>query len=276
VPTDCSGASAPRSRRVDFDDRLHRVYADGRRLSNQVLDQWMDTLRASCQLPTRPRILDLGSGTGRFTGTLAGRLGGAVIAVEPSANMRRVAAGVAMDGVAYVGGRAEQLPLGPSTIDLAWLSMVVHHLEDRPSAIAELHRVLSPGGLVFVRNTVRDWLDEMPVTRFFPGAGEVEAARLPAIEELGRDFRQGGFEEIVREPIVQEVAGSLAEYRDRLAGRSLSVFDLISERQYQQGLQLLDEEVRRRAHEGPVRERLLLLGYRRHGPPEPAARRMRG
>jgi ubiquinone/menaquinone biosynthesis C-methylase UbiE len=74
--------------KVDYDARLHAVYAAGRQLSPDALQAWMEVFAR--HLPqTRPLVwLDLGSGTGRMTPASASAFGGPVHGVEPSAKMR--------------------------------------------------------------------------------------------------------------------------------------------------------------------------------------------
>src|SRR5881392_4245864 len=74
--------------KVDYDARLHAVYAAGRQMSPDALQTWMEAFAR--HLPeTRPLVwLDLGSGTGRMTPSLARAFGGPVHGVEPSDRMR--------------------------------------------------------------------------------------------------------------------------------------------------------------------------------------------
>jgi cyclopropane fatty-acyl-phospholipid synthase-like methyltransferase len=74
--------------KVDYDARLHAVYAAGRQMSPDPLQTWMEAFAR--HLPeTRPLTwLDLGSGTGRMTPALAEAFGGPVYGIEPSDKMR--------------------------------------------------------------------------------------------------------------------------------------------------------------------------------------------
>ena len=74
--------------KVDYDARLHAVYAAGRQMSPGALRAWMEAFAR--HLPeTRPLVwLDLGSGTGRMTPSLASAFGGPAHGVEPSDKMR--------------------------------------------------------------------------------------------------------------------------------------------------------------------------------------------
>ncbi|GIW53358.1 MAG: hypothetical protein KatS3mg081_2713 [Gemmatimonadales bacterium] len=90
---------------------------------------------------------DLGAGTGFITEGLV-REGLRVIAVDQSeamlAEMRKKFAGV--EGIDYRVGEAESLPLADESVDYVFANMYLHHVEDPPSAIREMARILRPGG----------------------------------------------------------------------------------------------------------------------------------
>ena len=92
-----------------------------------------------------PRVLDLGAGTGKLTGTLRA-LGVAVTAVEPDpamlAELRR-----ALPDTPALSGSAEAIPLPDGSVD-AVLSGNAMHWFDMAVAGPEIARVLSPGGVL--------------------------------------------------------------------------------------------------------------------------------
>lgn len=97
--------------------------------------------------------LDLAAGTGKFTVGLVER-GASVVAVEPVAEMAaeltaRLAAVEVIDGV------AEDLPLPDGSVDLVTVAQAFHWF-DAPAALAEIHRVLRPGGTLAMVWNVRD------------------------------------------------------------------------------------------------------------------------
>jgi ubiquinone/menaquinone biosynthesis C-methylase UbiE len=95
--------------------------------------------------------VDVGSGTGTMTRRLA-RLAGPdarVLGVEPNGMLRRVAQERAeSNGVAveFCQGLATEIPLPDESVDVVWCERVLQHVPDAQAAIAEIARVLRPGG----------------------------------------------------------------------------------------------------------------------------------
>jgi ubiquinone/menaquinone biosynthesis C-methylase UbiE len=99
------------------------------------------------------RVLDLAAGTGKLTRLLV-PTGAEVVAVEPVAAMRdRLAA--LLPGVEVHDGTAEALPLAVGSVDAVTVAQAFHWFE-APVALAEMHRVLRPGGHLFLVWNTRD------------------------------------------------------------------------------------------------------------------------
>jgi ubiquinone/menaquinone biosynthesis C-methylase UbiE len=130
---------------------MANAYDAGRSLGPEAVEAWAHVARPFVATAGGGRVLDLGAGTGRFSGHLAEWSGAAVIAVEPAAAMAGQARAKRMPGVSVVVGAGEAIPFPDRTVAVAWLSQVVHHIDDLPQAAAELARVLRPGGRLLIR-----------------------------------------------------------------------------------------------------------------------------
>ncbi|MBJ7471331.1 MAG: class I SAM-dependent methyltransferase [Solirubrobacteraceae bacterium] len=117
----------------------------------------------AAQLPpvdaNRPRVvLDLGCGTGRLTPDLAA-IAGRAIGVEPVQELLQLAeptAGVEYRLLTSVDG---PLPLADGEVDAAFTCLVLGGVAGAGALAAlggELHRVLRPGGVVFLAESVSD------------------------------------------------------------------------------------------------------------------------
>ena len=98
-------------------------------------------------------VVDLGSGTGKFTRALA-PLGAARIAVEPTEGMRRVFKRV-VPNVPVLDGTAEEIPLPDGFADAIVCAQAFHWFRPR-TALREFARVLRPGGGVALVWNTRD------------------------------------------------------------------------------------------------------------------------
>jgi len=88
-------------------------------------------------------VVDLAAGTGKFTQLLVSS-GARIVAVEPLEGMRAKLAAHNL-GVEVVGGSAEAIPLADASVDLVTIAQAFHWFANE-RALAEIHRVLRPGG----------------------------------------------------------------------------------------------------------------------------------
>jgi SAM-dependent methyltransferase len=98
-------------------------------------------------------VLDLGAGTGKFTRTLLAT-GASVIAIDPVPQMLEQLAQAAPGAPAMVGA-AEQIPLADSAVDAVVCAQAFHWFATS-AALAEIRRVLAPGGVFGLIWNVRD------------------------------------------------------------------------------------------------------------------------
>lgn len=101
-------------------------------------------------------VLEIGAGTGLNLSLY--EPGVRVVAVEPEPNMARTAAGRARRATAsavVLRGVAEALPFRGDAFDAVVACYVLCSVEDPPEALAELRRVLRPGGEIRVYEHVR-------------------------------------------------------------------------------------------------------------------------
>jgi 2-polyprenyl-6-hydroxyphenyl methylase/3-demethylubiquinone-9 3-methyltransferase len=92
------------------------------------------------------RVLDIGSGGGFLTATLS-EAGYTVIGIDPAISAVRAAAEHVP--ASFVLGTGENLPFEDSSFEAVVCSEVLEHVDDIAAVIAEVSRVLRPGG-VFV------------------------------------------------------------------------------------------------------------------------------
>jgi SAM-dependent methyltransferase len=162
--------------------------------------------------PDGRRWLDVGSGTGALTETiLATAAPTSVVGVEPSPMFVAHARTRVLDRRAsFVEGAAGALPLDPGSVDVAVAGLVLNFVPDLPAGLAELRRVVVPGGTI--AGYVWDYAGRMEIIRrFFDAAIELHPAAVAADEglrfsicaprPLGAAFEDAGLAEVEVRPI---------------------------------------------------------------------------
>jgi ubiquinone/menaquinone biosynthesis C-methylase UbiE len=178
-------------------DRWASSYEDNTLQQYLYVPVHQTALQLAVQLLPHPRrVLDVSCGTGRLlrqarrcypTAELAGvDLAGQMVAAASAVTPARLAVG-------YVQGRAECLPFPHQVFDLIFTTLSLRHWTDLPAGVAEIGRVLTPGGVVVLA-------DVFPSGRR-PG---------PALPRLRR-----------RHPVVPaELGTALAAHRMEVIGRA--------------------------------------------------------
>ncbi len=115
------------------------------RVIGGVLDP--SILRGRLNLPIPGRLLDAGGGTGRVAQALRG-MAGQIVVCDTSEGMLRQAA--RKEGILTVCAHVEQLPFAAATFERIIIVDAFHHFADHKAAVADLWRVLAPGGMLVI------------------------------------------------------------------------------------------------------------------------------
>jgi demethylmenaquinone methyltransferase/2-methoxy-6-polyprenyl-1,4-benzoquinol methylase/phosphoethanolamine N-methyltransferase len=152
-------------------DRVVQIMALGqaRRLRRKTIE--------FAQIAPAERVLDVGCGTGDLTLLAKTRSGsaGQVCGIDPSPEMigvaRRKAARQKAD-VDFRVGVIERLPYSDGSFDVVLSSLMMHHLpaDLKPLALAEIRRVLKPGGRLAILDFM-NLLEQQGVVALVNAAG---------------------------------------------------------------------------------------------------------
>lgn len=160
-------------------------------------------------------VLDVACGPGNFTRSFGKAVGDDGIAVgldvSPTMLERAVAdtERAAIDDVAYVRGNATDLPFRDATFDGCCCFGALYLIDDPPASLAEMRRVLKPGGRIALMTSMRRG-PGLPLVK--PAIKATSGLRLFDREEIVEELEGLGFGEVHQRVsgFVQFVGGRVA------------------------------------------------------------------
>lgn len=185
------------------------------------------------------RVLEVGCGTGRLSHELEQRDLARVWAVDASEAMVERAKAL---GVNARVARAEALPFKAGWFDAVVMRMALH-LFDRPRALEQAARVLSPDGSLVVATEDPASFEDVWFTRFFPSVPEIERARFPGEEQLREELAQAGFGRVEIEHLRQHREQTRERAVDLIRSKGFSTFDLLDPAEFEEGLARAEAEL---------------------------------
>ena len=249
---------------MDYDaTAIPAAYDRGRTHGPEFLDLWMQAVERHLASRRPSNIVDLGCGTGRFSGALATWFGTTVIGVDPSRKMLDQATGKFHKGVVrYVRGSGEAVPLADAACDLVFMSMVFHHFSDPGAVTRECRRVLRDSGIVFLRAGTVEQIPAYPYVEFIPATKPLLYARLNSAQDITNAFEVAGFSNVATDVVVQQIAPTYDAYADKLAAGGDSILASLNERELEDGLNAIRRHAAR-VDPMPVTEPIDVFVFRR-------------
>jgi len=205
-----SGRLAPDAVRTMF-DRISPVYDAMNRTMTLGLDQRWRRATVAAVVQPGDKVLDACCGTGDLA-VAALRAGATVIGLDFSERMLERARRKSSE-IVWVQADAQQLPFEDASFDAATVGFGVRNLEDLERGLAELRRILRPGGRLAILEITRPrgvlapfyrlWFDGLVplLGKVLPGGSAytylpASVRRFPGPDELAGLLREAGFEDV--------------------------------------------------------------------------------
>jgi SAM-dependent methyltransferase len=188
------------------------------------------------------RVLDVGCGTGRLARLLVDRYGCKVWGVDEEPEMLEVARKRVPPGVGLKLGRAEDLPFKDGWFERVTMTLVLQ-LVDRTRAYAEAFRVLQPGGRLAIATFDYAHFERYFLGPYFPSFEARDKERFPSAPELEEELGAAGFQDVRLTPLTQHETVDRDTVLARIRGKHISTFQLISDEEYDSGLERAEREL---------------------------------
>jgi ubiquinone/menaquinone biosynthesis C-methylase UbiE len=234
---------------VDY-DQIARTF-DKRYERNQYADVERELLEFVGSNLER-KILEVGCGTGHWLEVLRAR-GLHVSGLDFSAQML-ARARARSNGIELVRGQAERLPWPAESFDRVFCINAIHHFADKPAFLAEARRVLRPGGMFLtIGLDPHSEMDQWYIYDYFKESLEIDRQRYPSSSSLREWMKSAGFENCVTREvehwIIRLPAREIIE-QGRLEKESTSQLSVLSDSQYQKGMERITEDIKRAEDKG--------------------------
>lgn len=152
--------------RIDGTELVTTEYADDRRLAVRFrpFREWHDAptpeerVLALVVQEAPGDVLEVGCGTGAFSQRIAQTTGAHVVAADQSPRMAALAS---MRGLTALVADVQALSFPDESFDVVIANWMLYHVPDLDRALAELRRVLRPGGRLIATTMGRDMLHEL-------------------------------------------------------------------------------------------------------------------
>jgi len=179
-------------------DRFFEQQAEGWEARNYSPEkrERLRRMLAALDLPAGGTVLDVGCGEGVLIPYLRSIMGSEarIIALDSSAAMLRGAAAKG-GGALTIQARAEDIPLENEEAGVIICFAAFPHIQGKSAAAAEFHRVLKPGGRVYVLHLG----SREEINNGHDGHYAVDGDHLPCPVGMRKIFSEAGFTDIILE-----------------------------------------------------------------------------
>jgi len=210
-------------------------------------DIWVSKIVEYGRITACKNVLDVGCGTGRYPLAMPTVRDSVFFALDSSIEMLKHA--VAKDKfkrILWVGGDGQRLPFRDNFFDCIYMTLVIHHIENREMALKEIYRCLKNGGNCVIMTNSHSRIRKH-VLSDFPGVLAIDLKRFSPIPLLKKNMVQIGFRDVHHHILTHDRGYvSAEEYLERVRNKYVSTLSLLSETEFQRGLEIFEERVKKK------------------------------
>lgn len=188
------------------------------------------------------KVLDFGCGTGNYTCAVKKLTDADIYGIEPSDGMREKAMAKKMD-ITFLKGDHTGIPVDDTSIDLLYMTDVIHHVPDLHSMFHEFYRVLKPNGLICILTESHEQIESRFWSVYFPSTVPAEQGRYPDIDVILNAAYDCGLIlhglDATDHPHQIQIT---SEFVSLVEHKGFSMFRLISDFDFENGLSVLKQD----------------------------------
>lgn len=214
------------------------------RYTSDNLSFWVSHFIRLGRISKKHRVLDIGCGTGGFTISIYKKTNSQLVGFDIAEQLLEKAKSKP-DGcrIDWIQGSAESLPFPDSSFDRVIMSLVIQQVQNKQTAFSEVFRILKNSGRLLVRTVNPEDAGIRIPFCFFPKVAEIESNRLPKISDLCEFLALAGFQNVEKAVINRNKRISIDEIADTLISRSRPSYNLLTDKQIDDGIGTLKLKV---------------------------------
>ncbi|MBA7538958.1 2-methoxy-6-polyprenyl-1,4-benzoquinol methylase, mitochondrial [subsurface metagenome] len=190
-------------------------------------------------------VLDLACGTGNYLSAQVEAFKEYRInwfGLDSSEEMLQIAKD-RVNNVEYYKGFAEDLPYEPEKFDFIANNYAFHHFEDKPKVLDAIKRILRKDGILHMKNISTQHMKRWWIYQYFPMTYNEDQKRFWQDEQIFQELENRGFEVQIKIDYTLHRT-RLFELHDQAKNRDISQLNIISEKDYEQGLNKMKQDLK--------------------------------
>lgn len=213
--------------------QLAERFADTHTVNRHILYELISQFSPESQI----KVLDFGCGTGNYIKKISQNTNYRIYGVEPCEEMI-IHAQRQNPHITIRQGNHISIPYPDKFFDYIYMTNVIHHIPDISAMYKEFHRILKPNGVLCICTENRRQLLSKYWIRYFPSIIIKDFQRFPSIYRLKTLASNEGFSTIKTTVISEKKWSHITEFlMSQVLKRSMSVLNLISDHEYNIGIQ---------------------------------------
>lgn len=209
-------------------------------------DIWILKIIEFGNIEDKFNVLDVGCGTGRFPLAIYEVKECDICALDPSIEMLKKAVEKDISNlISWIRGDGQYLPFRENVFNCVYMTLVIHHIEDKKKAIKEIYRTLKVAGKCVIMTNSHARLRKQ-VIRHFPGVIAYDLKRFPTIPYLKNVMKDLKYKIIKYKPVQYNEYISKEEYMERVKNKYISTLTLFSDEEFKKRYKIFENKILRK------------------------------